>query len=109
MPSNVDNACSSCSIASRSRWFVGSSSTRKLAPFAIINATVVTGLVIQQEGNKIHVLPNPLKPEEITIVDKSNVEEWRKSDVSTMPEGLLDTFQRDEILDLLSYIQAGGK
>jgi hypothetical protein len=26
-----------------------------------------------------------------------------------MPEGLLDTFKEDEILDLLAYILSGGK
>ena len=32
VPSNVSSAASSCSIAGRSRWFVGSSSTSRLAP-----------------------------------------------------------------------------
>lgn len=29
--------------------------------------------------------------------------------MSTMPEGLLDTFNRQEILDLLAFVQFGGK
>ena len=32
VPGNVSSACSSCSIAGRSRWLVGSSSTRQFAP-----------------------------------------------------------------------------
>ena len=37
------------------------------------------------------------------------VDEQRKSDVSTMPEGLLDTFKRDEILDLLAFLQSAER
>ena len=39
MPANVSSACSSCSIAGRSRWFVGSSSTRQLTPRAESSAS----------------------------------------------------------------------
>ena len=38
VPSYVSSACSSASIAARSRWFVGSSSTSRLAPRAISSA-----------------------------------------------------------------------
>ncbi len=77
--------------------------------FLLDEGQVVSGLIVKKEGKKIHVLPNPLKPEEIEIIDQSNIDEWRKSDVSTMPENMLDTFRRDEILDLLAFVQAGGK
>ncbi len=40
VPSNVSSAASSCSIAGRSRWFVGSSRTNRLAPFCISRASV---------------------------------------------------------------------
>ena len=39
VPSKPSSAASSCSIAGRSRWFVGSSSTSTLAPFAISSAS----------------------------------------------------------------------
>jgi hypothetical protein len=76
--------------------------------FLTDDGQVVAGLVMQDDADTIHVLPNPLKPEEVEIVHKSNIQEQRKSDVSTMPEGLLDTFEKDEILDLLAFVQAGG-
>jgi hypothetical protein len=57
----------------------------------------------------IHVRSNPLRPEEIKIIPKSRIEEHRKSSVSIMPEGLLDTFTREEILDLVAFVQSGGQ
>ena len=39
VPPNNSTACSSCSIAGMSRWFVGSSSTRQFEPFAISSAS----------------------------------------------------------------------
>ena len=64
---------------------------------------------MKDEAKAIHVLPNPLKPKEIKIVPKASIDKRQKSPVSTMPEGLLDTFKKDEILELLSFLQAGGK
>ncbi len=70
---------------------------------------VVSGLVVKDELKSIHVLPNPLRPENIEVVEKADIAERRMSDVSTMPEGLLDTFKRREILDLLAFLQQGGQ
>jgi hypothetical protein len=36
------------------------------------------------------------------------VEELRPRPLSTMPSGLLDTFEVDEILDLFAYLVSGG-
>jgi hypothetical protein len=50
-----------------------------------------------------------LEPNKITTVDVRRIETQEVSKVSMMPEGLLDTFKEDEILDLLAYILSGGK
>ena len=68
----------------------------------------ITGLILLEESDAYHVLPNPLKPEEIRIVKKTHLETMEASSVSTMPTGLLMTLEKDEILDLLSFIEAGG-
>jgi len=77
--------------------------------FAMDDGTVISGLVIKDKSGVIHVLPNPLRPEEVKVLRKSNIEVHRKSKVSIMPEGLLDTFKRDELLDLLLFVQSGGR
>jgi hypothetical protein len=42
-------------------------------------------------------------------VNAKNVVAIEKSTTSMMPEGLLDTLQRDEILDLLAYLLSRGE
>ena len=54
------------------------------------------------------IATNPLTPAEVTEVEKSTIESHSPSPVSFMPQGLLDTLRKDEILDLFAYIQAGG-
>jgi putative heme-binding domain-containing protein len=68
----------------------------------------ITGLVVKEEPNAIQLLANPLKPAEVTTIDKSSIDEMTASPISTMPKGLLMTFEKDEILDLLAFIESGG-
>ena len=50
-----------------------------------------------------------LEPQNLTKVDVRRIESQETSKVSMMPEGLVDTFKEDEILDLLAYVLSGGK
>ena len=56
----------------------------------------------------VHLLSNPLQPEQVQVVPRDEIEELQATDQSTMPEGLLMTLTRDEILDLLAFIESGG-
>ena len=67
-----------------------------------------TGRIIDETEDKVVVQPNPLSPERVEI-KKSEIEERRPSKVSPMPEGLLNQFDKDEILDLLAYLESMGK
>ena len=40
---------------------------------------------------------------------KNDVERIDPSKVSPMPEGLVNILSKDEILDLMAYIESGGK
>jgi hypothetical protein len=55
------------------------------------------------------VMPNMLDPNGLVNVNAKNVVAIEKSTTSMMPEGLLDTLQRDEILDLLAYLLSRGE
>lgn len=66
------------------------------------------GLVIKEDSDEIRLLADPLKPDDITVLKTSEIEERRTSTVSTMPESLLDTFQERDILDLLQFLHVGG-
>jgi len=69
---------------------------------------VVTGLVVAEDDGAIQVVENPLASVEPRRIAKSDVAERGKATVSLMPKGLLDKLTREEILDLLAYVAAGG-
>jgi putative heme-binding domain-containing protein len=77
--------------------------------FAMNDGKTVTAIVLEETPDAYKVIENPLAKAEPRILKKADVEERKKSDVSTMPKGLLDTLSRDEILDLLAYIWSKGK
>ena len=71
-----------------------------------------TGEIIPQlDFRSPHLLmaPDVFTPDKTIKLLKSDIANHRKSDVSLMPSGLLDTFRREEILDLIAFIESGGK
>lgn len=64
-----------------------------------------TGLVIKESDQELHFISNLLKPDQIEVMPQSAIESRKFADVSTMPEGLLDTYSENEIYDLLAFIQ----
>ena len=56
-------------------------------------------------------------PEELNLMDaegkrhavrKADIDQRKESDLSLMPEGLVDTLSEEEILDLIAYVRSGG-
>jgi hypothetical protein len=56
----------------------------------------------------VEVLVNPLAKEKPVVLKVSDIDERKKSPTSIMPKGLLDKLTREEILDLVAYVFAGG-
>lgn len=52
---------------------------------------------------------DPQQPLRSIEIAKSDIESQRYSPVSWMPEGLLNTLTGEEIMDLLAYIESGGR
>lgn len=73
-----------------------------------IDGKVITGLLVEESPHQVRLLPNPLEPKDVKLVRRSDIDEIVPSTVSTMPKGLLMTFSRDEILDLLAFIEASA-
>jgi putative heme-binding domain-containing protein len=66
------------------------------------------GRLVDENDQKVVLQSNPLSPDRIEIT-KTEIAERNVSKVSPMPEGLLNQFTKDEILDLLAYIESAGK
>ena len=51
---------------------------------------------------------DPLHPDKLTRISKALIVRMRRAAVSLMPAGLLNNFSKNEILDLLAWLQAGA-
>ena len=67
---------------------------------ATTNGRVITGLLIEESDNAITVQTATEK----VIVPRNEIEEQKISDVSMMPEGILQKMTHDEVRDLFAYL-----
>ena len=76
--------------------------------FVLTSGKVVTGLIVKEDADSVHVLDNPTAPDKLRIIAKSDIEERDASNVSIMPQGVLNKLTREEIFDLLAYVVSKG-
>jgi putative heme-binding domain-containing protein len=69
---------------------------------------VVVGRVVDETPDKIVVQSNPLAPDR-TEVRRADVVERKPAKLSPMPDHLVDVLTADEVLDLIAFLEAGGK
>ena len=77
--------------------------------FLTDDGKIVVGRIVNMHGNNLRVMTNMMAPSSLITVDRDSVEEARPARNSMMPEGLLDTFSKEEIADLVTYLRAGGR
>jgi putative heme-binding domain-containing protein len=79
---------------------------------AVIVATtdgqVVTGRIMNLHNDTMTINTNMLDPSAQVNVNRTRIEETRPSPISMMPEGLLSTLDREEIVDLVAYLLSRG-
>ena len=67
------------------------------------------GLIVRQDEKSIFLSNDPDNPDQLLEIPREDIEEQMLSEISIMPTGLLNTLQKEEILDLLAYVEAGGQ
>ncbi|HSI14478.1 MAG TPA: c-type cytochrome [Chthoniobacter sp.] len=72
------------------------------------DGSTVIGRVVVEENEKLFVMTSALAPESLTPVSAADVKSRKPYPVSMMPVGLVNSLNKDELLDLLAYIQSGG-
>lgn len=70
---------------------------------------VVTGRLITGDESSVLVSTNPLAFDQLTRVSLADIENQTASTVSPMPVGLLNGFTKEEISDLLAYLESEGR
>jgi putative heme-binding domain-containing protein len=69
----------------------------------------IIGRVTGEEGGILQVVVDPSAPNRTTDLMKADVKTLQVSPVSLMPPGLIDSMNRNEVLDLMAYILSGGQ
>ena len=72
------------------------------------NGTVVTGVVVNMNGDRVSVNTDMFDPNQQINVNRPQIASIEPSKVSPMPPGLLNLMREDEVMDLLAYILSGG-
>ncbi len=68
----------------------------------------VTGRIAHEDDKTVMVVTDALAGTRVTVA-KTNILKRVASRVSPMPEGLVNNFTKDEILDLIAYLESGGR
>ena len=69
---------------------------------------VITGRIVAEDEDQLTVQTNAEDASQIAVVKREDVEEMTPSPTSLMPDKLLDTLNREEMLDLLAYLLSRG-
>ncbi len=69
----------------------------------------ITGRIVNLSGEDLIISTDMLVPDRMVHVRRSNIEAMKRSDVSLMPEGLLNTLEAGEVLDLFAYLLSRGE
>ena len=75
--------------------------------FTLRDGEEITGTVEHADADGFYVRPHPLAEGTVRVL-KSQVTSQKLSPVSLMPPGLLNGLQKEQVLDLLAYLHAGG-
>jgi putative heme-binding domain-containing protein len=79
----------------------------KYALYNVLTADgkVLSGIVADQNAKTITLITNPENPQP-QVIAREDIDEMAKSSTSMMPKGLMDRFTKEEILEVLYYLQA---
>ncbi len=75
--------------------------------FELKNGDNLLGMIMKEEGETLTVQTGP-SDALVQILKKTDVKERRPQSASAMPLGLLSTLSKEQIFDLLAYLESGG-
>ena len=75
--------------------------------YKMTDGETVSGIAAGVWGKKLRIEVNPLTQQYIEI-NRADIETTEPATISTMPPGLINTLTKEQILDLLAYLQQAG-
>lgn len=77
--------------------------------FTLKDGSVIRGSVIEIVNKKIKVAPVMMAPDVTIEIAEADVKSEAPSPVSPMPAGLLNPFTKEQIIELMAFLDAGGR
>lgn len=65
----------------------------------------VTGVLLAEDDDKVTLLSNP-EAKEPTVIAQDNIEAMVPSSVSMMPKALMDQYTKDELFEVMAYLES---
>ncbi|MCP4778185.1 MAG: hypothetical protein GY880_28555, partial [Planctomycetaceae bacterium] len=65
----------------------------------------VTGVLLSEDDDKVTLLSNP-EAKEPTVILQDDIEAMVPSSVSMMPKALMDQYTKDEVFEILAYLES---
>ncbi|MCB0835788.1 MAG: c-type cytochrome [Bacteroidetes bacterium] len=69
---------------------------------------VYIGRILKEENGVVEISSNPFAPEQTEKVNANEIASRENSALSPMPMGLLNALNAEEVIDLISYLEANG-
>jgi len=82
--------------------------TYRTVSLTLKSGAIVDGRIAGEDANTLSIVINPVDPDQRRRVTKADIQTQRVSEVSPMPAGLVNTLTKEQILDLLAFLEAGG-
>ncbi|MCA9062250.1 MAG: c-type cytochrome [Planctomycetaceae bacterium] len=76
--------------------------------FLLDSGHQIVGRVVNLNSDRLMVSENMLDPGRLTTIARDEIEESFVARTSMMPNGLVNNLKREDILDLVAYLQSGG-
>ena len=76
--------------------------------FDLKNGQSVVGRLINEDKTNYVISQNPFVPEQLRKIPIKNVLSKKNSLVSSMPPGLINSLNADELKDLIAFLKSGG-
>jgi putative heme-binding domain-containing protein len=74
----------------------------------LLDGSSVVGRLVDETSKTITIQPDPLDSKRVEIV-KNNIDVRKASKVSSMAGHLVDVLSAEDILDLIAYLESGGR
>ena len=68
-----------------------------------------TGRLMSETGDQLVLVPNQLQPDTKVTVKKSDLARRNFSKISPMPANLVDGLSKEDLLDMLAFIESYGR